>query len=243
MNRLFARIRWGLVAWSMLILGMILALLGTAIYVAVERTMMDEVDRNLLSRTEQAMPIFFGPPGRQGKPSEGYRGGVFYIGVRGDGTVMNPQQVNVDGVTCPCTRRALRVVATIHLDGEATRVVARRMPDGGTLYRRPEPAARTDGDALAAAGPARRRRARVAAVVRRGVVPVRSGADPDSAAFQRQQEFVADASHELRTPLTVLRSATDLLNQRRQEPLDANGELFDDVRAEIARMERLAQIC
>ena len=47
MNRLFARIRWGLVAWSMLILGMILGLLGTAIYLAVERTMMDEVDRNL----------------------------------------------------------------------------------------------------------------------------------------------------------------------------------------------------
>jgi signal transduction histidine kinase len=39
----------------------------------------------------------------------------------------------------------------------------------------------------------------------------------------------------------VLRSATDLLNQHRDEPLERNGELFDDVRAEIARMERLAQ--
>ena len=63
---------------------------------------------------------------------------------------------------------------------------------------------------------------------------------PIQPAFSRQQEFVADASHELRTPLTVLRSATDLLNQHRDEPLDANGELFDDMRAEIARMERLA---
>jgi hypothetical protein len=98
MNRLFARIRWGLVGWSMLILGVILALLGTTIYVAVERTMMDEVDRNLLSRTEQAMPIFFGPPGRQGRPGEGYRGGAFYVGVRGDGSVMNPQQVNLEDV-------------------------------------------------------------------------------------------------------------------------------------------------
>jgi signal transduction histidine kinase len=32
-----------------------------------------------------------------------------------------------------------------------------------------------------------------------------------------------------------------LLNAHRQEPLETNGELFDDVRAEIARMERLAQ--
>ena len=54
---------------------------------------------------------------------------------------------------------------------------------------------------------------------------------------------MADASHELRTPLTVLRSATDLLNQHRDEPLSDNGELFDDVRGEIARMERLAQTC
>jgi signal transduction histidine kinase len=64
---------------------------------------------------------------------------------------------------------------------------------------------------------------------------------PIQQAFQRQQEFVADASHELRTPLTVLRSATDLMNAHRDEPLERNGELFDDVRAEIARMERLAQ--
>jgi signal transduction histidine kinase len=64
---------------------------------------------------------------------------------------------------------------------------------------------------------------------------------PIQQAFQRQQEFVADASHELRTPLTVLRSATDLLNQHRDQPLEANGELFDDVRAEILRMERLTQ--
>ena len=63
---------------------------------------------------------------------------------------------------------------------------------------------------------------------------------PIEDAFRRQQEFVADASHELRTPLTVLRSATDLLYQHRAEPLAANGELFDDVRHEIMRLERQA---
>jgi len=63
---------------------------------------------------------------------------------------------------------------------------------------------------------------------------------PIQRAFSRQQEFVAAASHELRTPLTVLRSATDLLHRHRAEPLEANGELFDDMRQELARMERLA---
>src|SRR5260370_35365959 len=64
---------------------------------------------------------------------------------------------------------------------------------------------------------------------------------PIQQAFRRQQEFVADASHELRTPLTVLRSATDLLNKHRDEPIEREGELFADVRAEIARIERRAQ--
>ena len=64
---------------------------------------------------------------------------------------------------------------------------------------------------------------------------------PIEQAFRRQQEFVGDASHELRTPLTVLRSATDLLSQHRAEPLAANGELFDDIRLEIERLERLAR--
>src|SRR5229473_3677793 len=45
----------------------------------------------------------------------------------------------------------------------------------------------------------------------------------------------------MRTPLTVLRAATDMLNQDRTEPLARNGDLFDDVRAEIARMQRLTQ--
>src|SRR5207248_2241230 len=63
---------------------------------------------------------------------------------------------------------------------------------------------------------------------------------PIQQAFARQQEFVADASHELRTPLTVLRSTTDVLDRHRAEPLSDNGELFDDMRGEIARMERLA---
>jgi two-component system sensor histidine kinase CiaH len=62
---------------------------------------------------------------------------------------------------------------------------------------------------------------------------------PIQQAFRRQQEFVADASHELRTPLTVLRSATDLLAQHRDEPLAKNAELFDDIRADIARLQRL----
>jgi signal transduction histidine kinase len=251
MNRLFARIRWGLVAWSMLILGVILVLLGATIYVAVERSLMDEVDRNLVSRSEQVLPVLFAPQGGRGRPgeqrgpgdvrapSEGYRGGVFYVGLRPDGQVLNPQQVNLDGVVWP-TPEGRSVIDTIEVDGEPTRIVARRAPDGGTLIvgqsLQPEQAAMHSLLLVLLLGGA------FGLLLSFGGAWILSGRAlvPIQAAFQRQQEFVADASHELRTPLTVLRSATDMLNQRRHEPLDANGELFDDTRAEIARMERLA---
>ena len=61
MNRLVAAIRWRLVAWTLLTLAVILVLLGGAIYVALSRSLLEEVDRNLLVRSEQAGPMLFGP--------------------------------------------------------------------------------------------------------------------------------------------------------------------------------------
>jgi two-component system, OmpR family, sensor histidine kinase CiaH len=242
MNRLFARIRWRLVAWSMLILGTILVLLGTTIYVAVARSLRDEVDRNLFSRSEQALPMLLPPRGGRLPEGfrEGYRGGTFVFGVRGNGEVLNPQQVDYSSVVWPTPAERQAVIETIVIDGAPTRVVARSQPDGGVVYvgqsLEPENAALHSlllvllsggglGLLMSFAG--------AWILSGRALVPIQL-------AFGRQQEFVADASHELRTPLTVLRSATDLLNQQRGKPLESNGELFDDMRAEIARMERLA---
>ncbi|HET6319481.1 MAG TPA: ATP-binding protein [Chloroflexota bacterium] len=243
MNRLFAGIRWRLVAWSMLILGTILVLLGTTIYVAVARSLVDEVDRNLYSRSEQAGPQLFPPPGRGRGPQEyheGYSGGVFYVGLRGNGEVLNPQRVDYESATWPVPDGRQTTIETITLDGEPTRVVARGMPDGGVLYvgqsLEPEQAAlRSLLLVLFGGGALGLLLSFVGAWILSGraLVPIQH-------AFRRQQEFVADASHELRTPLTVLRSSTDLLNQHRTETLAKNGELWDDVRGEIARMERLA---
>ena len=184
------------------------------------------------------------PPGggrRPGPEQEGYRGGVFYIGLLPDGSVLaNPQQVDVRQLTWDPPQGRLPTLSTTTLNGDPTRVVARRAPDGGTILvgQSLKPALNAShallivllaggglGLLLSLAG--------AWFLAGRALVPIHQ-------AFRRQQEFIADASHELRTPLTVLRSATDLLNQRRAESLEANGELFDDIRAEIARMERLA---
>jgi len=246
----FGRIRWRLVGWNTLILGLILALLGTSIYIALSRSLLAEVDRTLLTQSEQAIGILFPPPRRGDEPGggggprrgpEGYRGGAFFLALLPDGTVLaNPQQVNTGELAWPQTREP--TFATIQLgDGDLARVVLRRTFDGGLLVvgqsLEPEQSAMRWLLLVLVGGGGIGFLLSLAAawfLSGRALVPIQQ-------AFQRQQEFVADASHELRTPLTVLRSATDLMNQQREQPLERNGELFDDVRAEIVRMERLAQ--
>jgi signal transduction histidine kinase len=262
-NSLIARIRWRLVGWNILILGLILVLAGASIYAAVQRSLLDEVDSNLLARSQQAIPFLFpgrrpddfgqtgnpagnaaGNPGAAGpgrRTCEGYSGGVFCVALAPDGSVRaNPQEVSVANIPWPDS--AQPTFATIDLgDGDRARVLLRRMPDGGMLITgtslEPTESALHALLLVLVGGGALGLLLSLAAawfLSGRALIPIQR-------AFQQQQEFIADASHELRTPLTVLRSATDLLNQHREEPLDENGELFDDVRAEIARMERLAQ--
>ena len=63
--------------------------------------------------------------------------------------------------------------------------------------------------------------------------------DELEAAYQQQQQFVADVSHELRTPLTTLRGNLDLL--RRQPPIsdDDRTEVLSDMVDESQRLVRL----
>jgi two-component system sensor histidine kinase CiaH len=250
MHTLFTRIRWRLVGWTMLIVGLILVLLGATVYVALSRSLTDEVDRNLAINSQQALPALLGPPDQSGRPNNreplggrnGYRGGVFYLHLDPSGQVLaNPQQVSVNGVTWPDALGRVPTLATIYLNDEPTRILELRAPDADVLIvgqsLQPEQTALHFLLLVLVAGGGL------------GLLMVLGGAwflagralVPIQQAFQRQQEFVADASHELRTPLTVLRSATDLLNQDRTEPLERNAELFEDVRAEIARMQRLTQ--
>jgi two-component system OmpR family sensor kinase len=59
------------------------------------------------------------------------------------------------------------------------------------------------------------------------------------AAYQQQQQFVADVSHELRTPLTTIRGNLALL--RREPPIstDERSDILDDVTEESDRLIRL----
>src|SRR5260370_36260171 len=102
----------------MLILGLILVLLGGSVYAALSRSLLDEVDRNLLSRSDQAMPFLFpdrrpdgagpgGPPGGGGprRAPQGYSGGGFFLALLPGGSVLgNPQPGNTTRIPRPGTR-------------------------------------------------------------------------------------------------------------------------------------------
>jgi two-component system, OmpR family, sensor histidine kinase CiaH len=260
-----AGIHWRLVAWTMLVLGLILVALGTAVYVALEQALLAAVDRNLAGRAEQAATsgaLRAGDAGSQGAGErrdreyrEGYRGGVFYLVLGADGGVLaNPQRVDAAGVAFPTPaagagarpgrRERERAYATVVLDDEPVRVYARPLREGeapgarlvvGQSLEPEQEALESLVQVLVGGGVAGLLLSLAGAwfLAGRALVPIEQ-------AFLRQQAFVADAAHELRTPLTVLRSATDLLDRHRDEPLAANGDLLDDARHEVGRLERLA---
>jgi signal transduction histidine kinase len=60
------------------------------------------------------------------------------------------------------------------------------------------------------------------------------------AAFERQQQFTADASHELRTPLSIIRSQSELALSRPRTPDEYRAALQSCLRA-AERMSTLAQ--
>jgi signal transduction histidine kinase len=240
---LFNPIRRRLVAWTVLVVSMILLLLGAAVYLTLSHSLMDQVDRDLVSRGNQVAANSSGAPGGPPHPGghDGYSGGTFYLTLAPNGQVeFNPQQVQVDGVVWPAPQRG-GGLATVTINGEPTRIFATRAPDGDTLISgeslQPEQTAvHTLLVVLVCGGGLGLLLSIWGAwfLSGRALIPIRD-------AFRRQQEFVADASHELRTPLTVLKSATDLLYQHRDQRLADQAALLDDVRAEITRMQHLAQ--
>ncbi len=243
---MFTEIRRRLLGWNLLILGLILIVVGTAVYVMLSHSLINEVDRNLASRTGaftvsqrdlDAHDLDLG--------SDGFSGGVFYIVASTDGKILvNPQSVDVSKLPENVFDKPKGSFKSIEIGDDKVRIQVSQIQVRGGF-----PTDLVVGQSLA---PEERALHRMllglllggaiglglsllgaSFLAGRALVPI-------EATFHRQQQFIADASHELRTPLTILHSATDLLDRHRNEPLKENGELFDDIRDEILRLERLA---
>jgi hypothetical protein len=119
----FARLRWRLLGWTMLVLTLILALVGSAVYVTLRQTLTAEVDSNLASRaTEVAAEIYrFGAARVE---SANFRGGVFYLVAYPDGTIIdNPQHVEIQRLPLPLPTANAASTTTITVQGEQDRLL------------------------------------------------------------------------------------------------------------------------
>ncbi len=243
---MFSRVRWRLLGWNTGVLMLLIVALGVAVYASLAHSLSAEVDRTLaMAGATTVQHLHEHGDATFDFERQGYSGGDFALVLGADGQVLaNPQ-----GIDLTTWSRALAGDPTPHY-----RTI--RLSDDNPIrvYTLPVPGPHTPPETLIVGQSVTAQQA----VLHRLLVLLLAGGGlglllalagawflagrallPIQQAFRRQREFVADAAHELRTPLTVLHAATDLLAQRRAEPLAANGDLFDDVRAEIARLERL----
>jgi two-component system sensor histidine kinase CiaH len=238
---MFARVRWRLLAWTMLVLTLILALVGTAVYLSLQHSLTTEVDRNLASRANEVATEFY-HFGVAHVDASNFRGGVFYLVAAPNGSILqNPQRVDLQMLPIAMPAGTTPGVATITVGGEAVRLYLLPLDpagSGGLILVTGESLLPEQQAleslllvlALSAAGGLLLSLAGARFLVSRSLIPIQR-------AYNRQREFAADAAHELRTPLTVLHAATDVLQQHRDEPLSANGQLFDHNALELAVAE------
>lgn len=62
---------------------------------------------------------------------------------------------------------------------------------------------------------------------------------PISLAWEKQQQFVADASHELKTPLTVIQTTTDVILANKDQTIRSEQKWIDYIKSETERMSKL----
>jgi signal transduction histidine kinase len=242
---MFTRIRWQLVGWTVLVIGVLLLALGIIVYASLARSLMDAVDSSLETSSRTAL-VEFNEASETDLARAGYQGGLFFLLVDTAGTVLeNPQEVDVTALPAYLLVNPRRGFTTVDLPMDAVRIYVGDFPRLGE-----QQATLIVGQSLGAEREAERRLLLIlllgggiglllsflaaAFLAGRALIPIEG-------AFRRQQEFVADASHELRTPLTILHAATDLLVERCDPSQGTDKELLEEVRQEVVHMERLTR--
>lgn len=62
---------------------------------------------------------------------------------------------------------------------------------------------------------------------------------PIKEAFEKQQQFIADASHELKTPLTIMRTNLDVVESNEDESIKSQSKWLGFIHSQIDRMSNL----
>jgi two-component system sensor histidine kinase CiaH len=254
----FGQARWRFTLWFTVALGVILLLIGAAVYFTTRAVLFDQVDSDLESRTGQEQRLltprlrggFRGGAGQDIVIGPTFTtGGYFYALTRSDGEVVastpnaDPNALAGEGAILEALADGEAFVDTSSSEGDSLRVFVRRLD--GPLR----------GDLLLQVGrstePERQALQRLL-VVLAGGLGVGLGLSlvggyflagralrPIRSAMDSQREFIADASHELRTPLAVVRANAELLKRHEAEPVSANMEAVDDIVGQSDKLGRL----
>jgi signal transduction histidine kinase len=254
----FGTARWRLTLWFTLALGIILVVIGAAVYLTTRATLFDQVNSDLESRAGREQRLLIPRlPSRRGADLPGdliigpafTTGGYFYaiVGPTGELLAGTP---NVDpaGLADTSTvEEALRdghaFVDTESSEGDSLRVYVVRLdaPRGERFLMEVGRSTETERQAL------RRLLLVLAGSLGGGLLLAAAGGyllsgralRPIRTAMDSQRAFIGDASHELRTPLSVIRANAELLKRHLSEPVSANREAVDDIISESDRLGRL----
>ncbi len=255
---MFGAARWRLTLWFTLALGVILVVIGVAVYLTTRAALYDQVNSDLQSRAgqeqRQLTPRLMGPngPTRLAEIVIGpvsTAGGYFYALVAPTGEFLaGTPNVDPAGLaTVDTVEEALAngtaFAHTQSSEGDSLRVYVVRLddPTGQNLLMEVGRSTEPEEHALR----------RLLLVLSGGfggglILALVSGyllsgraLRPIRAAMDSQRAFIADASHDLRTPLSLVRASAELLKRHASESVSANREAVDDIIAESDRLSTM----
>ena len=242
---MFARVRRRLVVANVLVIAGILVVLGVAVLALMDRLLVDQEASTLLGRARDATAELRFDPGDLVARLGGSESGTFYALWDASGglvaeTAQVPEQALRPSAIEAGTSAGGSVRTTVTLSSGPALVVSVPLDDGrGVLQAgaslQPVRDAETQLTLLIlVVGGAGLVLAVAAAwfLAERSMVPIRR-------AFERQQEFAADASHELRTPLSVVDAGLQVLERHPEQPIGANSDVLASMRREADRMRGL----
>ena len=249
---MFGAARWRLALWFTVALGVILVVIGGAVFLSTRASLFDQVNSDLESRAVREQRLLVGRlrvlPGIDAPLTdfvigpEFAAGGYFYALVTPDGELLagtanvDPAGLAEDGALQEATAEGQAFDDTESSEGDSLRVYVQRLqtPHGGQLLMEVGRSTEPERQAL------RRLLLVVTGGVMGGLALALAGGyflaglalRPIRAAVDSQRAFIADASHELRTPLSVMRANGELLKRHLSEPVSANRKAVDDIIAE-----------
>ena len=244
---MFRRTRWWLVAWNILVFGLILIVVSVTASLLLSRSLISSVDNNLQLQSRNIRLELVERHDRLGIPhlDNGYQSGLFILLASSDGQILeNPQGVALSRIPIQILTPIAPHFATLEAGTNEFRLFIRPLEfdvfsqgfiivGQSLLFERHILLQQVGVLATVSSGGMLLLLIGAWFLAGRALVPIQQ-------AFARQQTFVADAAHELRTPLTSLRVAVELLLRHRNMKQQDDNQLLDDVRAELERLERLA---